>query len=114
STQPRPRRPPPRVPRPATLVTEPSPRPATLSANALRISAAAASTDTVTVQNVKSAGRRENPRVPAFVLMIPPFLGYRSLIPRLERAPTRGIPETRTDQDRDREVLLKPAARGGG
>jgi hypothetical protein len=44
-----------------------------LSATALRISADAASVDTATVQNVNSAGRSENPRVPAFVLMIPPF-----------------------------------------
>ncbi len=35
------------------------------------ISAAAARTDTVTVQNVNSAGRPENLMVPAFVLMNP-------------------------------------------
>src|SRR5688500_2796707 len=60
-----------RVPLPSTLATDRSLRPATLSATALRISAAAARADTATVQNVNSAGRAENPIVPAFVLMIP-------------------------------------------
>ena len=54
-----------RVPLPSTLVTGRTSRPATLSATALRISAAAARADTATVQNVNSAGRSENPRVPA-------------------------------------------------
>ena len=50
-----------RVPLPSTLVTDRSPRPATLSATALRISAAAARADTATVQNVNSAGRAGEP-----------------------------------------------------
>jgi hypothetical protein len=89
-----------RVPLPSTLVTDRSLRPATLSATALRISAAAARADTATVQNVNRAGRAENPIVPAFVLMIPPFTrvpisdpeARESTDPRNPRNPYRSRP----------------------
>ena len=92
----------------ATLVTDRSPRTARVSANALMISAAAASTDTAVVHSVNRFGRPETSMVPAFVFMVPPPLTWgRSLSPRLEGASSRGIPEIRTDRGGDRYVLAQ-------